>query len=155
MSSTHIAWLIALAFTPTGAVLATAAHGRIREIRRLIRTGERAQGVVIRLEPTQLEGPGSESTITVRRSGTTAYYPVIAWTTVDGQAMETRTHVARPLNRTLSLGARVDVRYDAAKPSRWTLPAEKPGVWWLFVGLGGLCVAIGTAFVVVALSYGP
>ncbi|MEU7072440.1 DUF3592 domain-containing protein [Streptomyces narbonensis] len=154
MSSSRILWILALAFTPTGALAAAGAHHRIRVIRRLVRRGERAQGVVIRLEPTQLEGPGSDSSLTLRSSGTTVYYPVIAWATADGQAMETRATVARPLHKTLSLGTRVEVRYDPAKPSRWTSGAETTGLWWLFVAIGGVLMAVGSGFLVGALAYG-
>ncbi|MFG3345777.1 DUF3592 domain-containing protein [Streptomyces sp. NPDC048018] len=154
MSPSQVLWLMASVFTPVGALVAAAAYRRIREIRRLVREGERAQGLVIRLEPTKLEGHGSDHTVTVRSSGTTVYYPVIAWATADGQAMETKANIARPRNRTPSPGTRVEVRYDPAEPSRWTLPAEKPGMWWLAVALGGLFVLLGTGFSIGASAFG-
>ncbi|MFE5301356.1 DUF3592 domain-containing protein [Streptomyces sp. NPDC056632] len=154
MSPSTVLWLLASAFTPAGALVAAAAHHRIRQIRRLIRQGKSAEGMVVRLEPTKLEGHGSDHTITIRSSGTTVYYPVIAWATADGQAMETRTDIARPLNRTLPPGTRVEVRYDPAKPSHWTLPTEKATMWWLAVALGGLFVLIGAGFLAGALVFG-
>ncbi|MFJ6350549.1 DUF3592 domain-containing protein [Streptomyces sp. NPDC092046] len=154
MSSSQVLWILALAFIPTGVLAAAAAYRRIRQIRRLVRQGERAQGVVVRLEPTQLEGPGSDAGITLRSSGTTVYYRVIAWATADGQAMETRTPIARSLERGPRLGARVEVRYDPAKPTRWTPAAESTGLWWLFVAVGGVFVAVGSGLFVGALASG-
>ncbi|MFK0047591.1 DUF3592 domain-containing protein [Streptomyces sp. NPDC090741] len=73
--------------------------------------------------------PASGAGSTSRSVGTTVYYPVITWSTGDGRAMETRTNIARPKDKTLPVGARVEVRYDQADPSRWTLPAEGTAFW--------------------------
>ncbi|MEU0370791.1 DUF3592 domain-containing protein [Streptomyces sp. NPDC006283] len=145
MSPALVPWLFSLAFTPAGAVLGVAAYRTVRRNRSLRRTGTRAQGVVTRLEATRMQH-GSEATITIRSSGTTVCFPVIAWTTVDGRAMETRSNTARPRARTFAVGARVEVRYDPADPSRWTLPAEGNGLWWLFVALGATFAVIGLGF---------
>ncbi|MFJ8073394.1 DUF3592 domain-containing protein [Streptomyces sp. NPDC096176] len=145
MSPSLVPWLFSLAFTPVGAVLGVAAYRNVRRNRSLLQRGMRAQGVVTRLEATRMHH-GSEATITIRSSGTTAYYPVVAWTTADNRAMETRSNTARPRARTFAVGARVEVRYDPADPSRWMLPAESNGIWWLFVALGALFVVIGLGF---------
>ncbi|WP_406187837.1 DUF3592 domain-containing protein [Streptomyces sp. NBC_01006] len=47
------------------------------------------------------------------------------------------------------VGARVEVRYDQADPSRWTLPAEGTAFWRLFSALGALFVAMGLGFALV------
>ncbi|MFD9727367.1 DUF3592 domain-containing protein [Streptomyces sp. NPDC059072] len=151
MSASQVLWILALAFTLPGAVVGTAAYRKVRQIRTLLRRGARAQGVVTRLEATKLEGPGEGATITIRSSGTTVYSPVVAWTTADGQAMETSTNVARSLARTPAVGTRVEIRYDPTDPSRWTLPAEGSGFWRLGVALGGLFFVIGAGFLFGAL----
>ncbi len=151
MSTSQVLWLFALIFIPAGAVIGAAAYRKAWQVRTLVRRGARAHGVVIRLAATKLEGPGEGGTITFRSSGTTVYYPVIAWITADGRAMETRTDIARSRDRTLAVGTRVEVRYDPAKPTRWTLPAESSLLWWLFVGIGALFVVIGSGFLVGAL----
>ncbi|MFD8886790.1 DUF3592 domain-containing protein [Streptomyces erythrochromogenes] len=151
MSTSQVLWLFALIFIPAGAVIGAAAYRKVWQVRALVRRGARAHGVVVRLAATKLEGPGEGGTITFRSSGTTVYHPVIAWTTADGRAMETRTDIARSRDRTLAVGTRVEVRYDAAKPNRWTLPAESSLLWWLFVGIGALFVVIGSGFLVGAL----
>ncbi|MEV0415167.1 DUF3592 domain-containing protein [Streptomyces sp. NPDC050448] len=143
-----------VALHPAGAVLGVVAYLKVRQAQRLVREGKRTQGVVTRLESTQI-APGSDATTTSSRSsGTTVYYPVITWATDDGRAMETRTNIARPKNRTLAVGTRVEVRYDPAAPSRWTLPAEGNGLWWLFTALGGLFMVIGLGFFLGALMHG-
>ncbi|MFF1342008.1 DUF3592 domain-containing protein [Streptomyces sp. NPDC058290] len=144
-------WILSLAFALPGAVLAAVSCHKVRETRRLLRDGVRAQGVVIRLEAMRMEGAGSGDSITIRSTGTTAYAPVVAWTTADGRAMETSSNVARPLNRTPAVGTRVEVRYDPANPSRWILPAGGNGLWWVFVGVGALFTVIGLGFGVGAL----
>ncbi|WKX68764.1 DUF3592 domain-containing protein [Streptomyces sp. XD-27] len=145
MSHSAVLWVFSLTFTPMGAVIGVAAYLKVRQIRRLVLTGIRAQGVVTRHEPTQMQGHG-DATIIIRSSGTTVYFPVIAWTTADNRPMETRSDIARPLDETLAIGARVEVRYDPADPSRWTLPAESNSLWWLAVGLGALFAVIGLGF---------
>jgi hypothetical protein len=150
MSPSQVPWLFALIFTPTGTVVGVVAFLKVRQARRLLRQGTRARGVVTRLEQTRI-APGSNSTSTSHSVGTTVYYPVIAWSTADGQAMETRAGIARPKDRTLPVGTRVEVRYDPADPSRWTLPAEGNGFWWLFVALGALFVVVGLGFLLGAL----
>ncbi|WP_168714546.1 DUF3592 domain-containing protein [Streptomyces sp. A0592] len=151
MSTSQVLWLFALIFIPAGTVIGAAAYRKVWQVRALVRRGTLAHGLAIRLAATKLEGPGDGGTITFRSSGTTAYYPVIAWTTADGRAMETRTDIARSRDRTLTVGTRVEVRYDPAKPTRWTLPAESSLLWWLFVGIGALFVVIGSGFLVGAL----
>lgn len=151
MSTSQVLWLFALVFTTTGTVIGAAAYAKVHRIRRLVRRGARAQGVVLRLAATQMEGPGEGATFTFRSSGTTVYYPVVAWTTADGRAMETSTDIARSREKTLAVGTRVEVRYDPAKPTRWTLPAESGFLWWLFVGIGALFVVIGSGFLIGAL----
>ncbi|MFG2669138.1 DUF3592 domain-containing protein [Streptomyces sp. NPDC048387] len=151
MSTSQVLWLFALIFIPAGAVICAAAYRKVWQVRALVQRGARAHGVVIRLAATKLEGPGEGGTITSRSSGTTVYYPVIAWTTADGRAMETRTDIARSRERTLAVGTRVEVRYDPAKPTRWTLPAESSLLWWLSVGIGALFILIGSGFLVGAL----
>ncbi|MEU2718226.1 DUF3592 domain-containing protein [Streptomyces sp. NPDC007205] len=151
MSSSQVLWLFASLFTPAGAAVGVAAFLKVRQARRLLREGTRARGMVTRLEQTRI-APVSDTTSTSLSSGTTVYYPVIAWSTDDGRAMETRTNIARPKNRTLPVGTRVEVRYDPADPSRWTLPAEGNGFWWLFVAIGVLFVVIGLGFFLGAVS---
>ncbi|MGY1435847.1 DUF3592 domain-containing protein [Streptomyces reniochalinae] len=149
MSDSSAPWILALVFTPIGLLLGGGMYVHIRRTRGLVRSGARAQGVVSGLEPTQMKGPGSESTITVRTYGDmTAYYPVVTWTTAEGRAMETRWNIARPRERTLAVGTRVEVRYDPANPDRWTLPDESSALWWLFVGVGALFALIGLGFFV-------
>ncbi|MFF4321345.1 DUF3592 domain-containing protein [Streptomyces sp. NPDC001568] len=145
MSASQILWLFASVFTAAGSVIGVVASLKIRRVRVLLREGSTARGVVIRLEETRI-APASDAGSTSRSVGTTVYYPVITWSTGDGRAMETRTNVARPMDRTLPVGARVEVRYDAADPSRWTLPAEGTAFWWLFGALGALFVAMGLGF---------
>ncbi|MFJ5724733.1 DUF3592 domain-containing protein [Streptomyces sp. NPDC093149] len=151
MSPYQVLWLFALLFTPAGVAVGVVAFLKVQQARRLLREGTRARGVVTHLEQTRI-APVSDTTSTSRSSGTTVYYPVIAWSTGDGRAMETRANIARPKNRTLPVGARVEVRYDPADPSRWTLPAEGNGFWWLFVAIGALFVVIGLGFFLGALS---
>ncbi|MFD4241891.1 DUF3592 domain-containing protein [Streptomyces sp. NPDC058525] len=154
MSPSQAFCLFALLFTSAGSVVGAVAFLKVRQARRLLRHGMSAQGVVKRLELTRI-APGAETTGTSRSSGTTVYYPVIAWTSGDGRAMETRTDIARPMSRTLPVGARVEVRYDAADPTRWTLPAEGQAFWWLFLALGAVFAVVGLGFLVGALTYSP
>ncbi|MEU8844067.1 DUF3592 domain-containing protein [Streptomyces roseus] len=151
MSSSSALGILSLAFAVPGAVLGTASYRKVRATRRLLRDGARAQGVVIRLEAVRMQGAGSEESITIRSTGTTAYAPVVAWSTADGRAMETTSSLARPLDRTPAAGTRVEVRYDPADPSKWVLPAGGNGLWWVFVGLGALFTVIGLGFGVGAL----
>ncbi|MFJ5806520.1 DUF3592 domain-containing protein [Streptomyces sp. NPDC093093] len=142
---------MASVFTAAGSVIGVVASLKIRRVRFLLREGNTARGVVTRLEETRI-APASDAGSTSRSVGTTVYYPVITWSTGDGRAMETRTDIARPKDRTLRVGARVEVRYDEADPSRWTLPAEGTAFWWLFSALGALFVAMGLGFALGGLS---
>ncbi|MFF8729347.1 DUF3592 domain-containing protein [Streptomyces sp. NPDC015171] len=153
MSPSQILWLFASVFTPVGAAGGGVALLKVRRVRRLLREGATARGVVTRHEQTRI-APAADTTSVRRSSGTTVYYPVVAWSTGDGRAMETRADIARPKNRTLPVGARVEVRYDPANPSRWTLPAEGNGLWWLFLALGALFAVMGLGFLIGALSRG-
>jgi len=147
-----VPWIFSLTFTPVGTVLGVLMYGKIRRNRTLLRTGACAQGVVTDLEPTHMKPPSSDGGgITIRSYGTLVYYPVISWTTADGRSMETRADIARPREKTLAIGTRVEVRYDPANPSRWTLPAESNTVWWVFTAVGALFAAIGLGFFVWAL----
>jgi len=143
MSDSSVPWILSLAFTPVGIVLGVVMYRKIRRNRTLLRTGASAQGVVTDLEPTQLQGHGSEGGRTVRSYGTTVYYPVIAWTTADDRPMETRTGIARPREQTFAIGTEVEVRYDPADPSRWTLPAESNNILWIFTAMGAVFAAVG------------
>ncbi|MEU9416053.1 DUF3592 domain-containing protein [Streptomyces sp. NPDC048272] len=154
MSPDQAFWLFALIFISAGAVIAAVAFVKVRQARRLLCHGLSAQGVVVRHERTRI-APGGETTSTSRSSGTTVYYPVIAWTAGDGRTMETRTDVARPKSRTLPVGARVEVRYDFADHSRWTLPAEGQALWWLFLTVGAVFAVVGLGFLVGALTIVP
>ncbi|MFF5809688.1 DUF3592 domain-containing protein [Streptomyces sp. NPDC012746] len=145
MSASQILLLFASVFTAAGSVIGVVASLKIRRVRFLLREGSTARGVVTRLEETRI-APASDAGSTSRSVGTTVYYPVISWSTDDGRAMETRTNIARPKDRTLPVGARVEVRYDQADPSRWTLPAEGTAFWWLFSALGALFVLMGLGF---------
>ncbi|MFF4187244.1 DUF3592 domain-containing protein [Streptomyces sp. NPDC001691] len=145
--------LAALLFTTAGAVVGVVASLKIRQTRRLLREGTAARGVVTRHEQTRI-APGADSMSTSRSSGTTVYYPVIAWSTGAGEAMETRADIARPKTKVLPVGARVELRYDPKDPSRWTLPAEGSGFWWLFVAQGALFVVVGLGFFLGAWSSG-
>ncbi|MFJ5024273.1 DUF3592 domain-containing protein [Streptomyces goshikiensis] len=145
MSASQILLLLASVFTTAGSVIGVVASLKIRRVRFLLREGSTARGVVTRLEETRI-APASDSGSTSRSVGTTVYYPVITWSTGDGRAMETRTSIARPKDRTLPVGTRVEVRYDQADPSRWTLPAEGTAFWWLFSALGAVFVAMGLGF---------
>ncbi|MGK5640652.1 DUF3592 domain-containing protein [Streptomyces sp. URMC 126] len=153
MTPSQVPWLFAALFTPIGAAVGCVAFLKVRRTRRLLRDGARASGVVMRLERTRI-APGSDTTGPDRGVGTAVYYPVIAWSTSDGRAMETGTDIARPGNRTLPVGTRVEVRYDPADPTRWTLPAEGSGFWWLFVAMGALFVVIGLGFLIGAPANG-
>ncbi|MFD8019043.1 DUF3592 domain-containing protein [Streptomyces lavendulae] len=151
MSASQILLLFASVFTATGSVLGVVASLKIRRVRFLLREGSTARGMVTRLEATRI-APASDVGSISRSVGTTVYYPVITWSTADGRAMETRTNIARPKDRTLPVGSRVEVRYDQADPSRWTLPAEGTAFWWLFCALGALFVVMGLAFALGGLS---
>ncbi|MFJ3174317.1 DUF3592 domain-containing protein [Streptomyces roseus] len=146
MSSSSALGILSLAFAVPGAVLGTASYRKVRATRRLLRDGARAQGVVIRLAAMRMQGAGSDDSITIRSTGTTAYAPVVAWNTADGRAMETTSSLARPLARTPAAGTRVEVRYDPADPSKWVLPAGGNGLWWVFVALGALFTVLGLGF---------
>ncbi|QLH24930.1 DUF3592 domain-containing protein [Streptomyces sp. Rer75] len=150
MSGSPAPWIFSLVFTLVGTVLGVVMYRQIQRRRTLLRTGARAQGVVTGLEPTHMT-PGSEGGRTIRSYGTLVYYPVISWTTADDRPMETRFHMARPREKTFALGTRVEVRYDPADPSRWTLPAESDTVWWLFTAVGALFAAIGLGSFIWAL----
>ncbi|MFE2876435.1 DUF3592 domain-containing protein [Streptomyces roseus] len=151
MSPSSALGILSLAFGVPGTVLGTASYHKVRQARRLLRDGARAQGVVIRLEAMRMQGGGADDSITIRSTGTTAYAPVVAWSTLDGRAMETTSSLARPLARTPSAGTRVEVRYDPADPSKWMLPAGGNGLWWIFVGLGALLTVIGLGLGIGAL----
>ncbi|MFB7982584.1 DUF3592 domain-containing protein [Streptomyces vinaceus] len=151
VSASQILLLLASVFTAAGSVIGVVAFLKIRRVRFLLREGSTARGVVTRLEETRI-APASDTGSTSRSVGTTVYYPVITWSTGDGRAMETRTNIARPKGRTLPVGARVEVRYDQADPSRWILPAEGTAFWWLFTALGALFVALGLGFALGGLS---
>ncbi|RNG18318.1 DUF3592 domain-containing protein [Streptomyces botrytidirepellens] len=151
MSDSLVPWIFSLVFTPVGTVLGVVMYRKIRRNRTLLRTGASAQGVVTDLQPTRMQSPGSEGGATIRSHGTLVYYPVISWTTADGQSRETRTDIARPREKTLAVGTRVEVRYDPANPSHWTLPAESNTVWWVFTAMGALFAAIGLGSLIWAL----
>ncbi|NXY99537.1 DUF3592 domain-containing protein [Streptomyces sp. BR123] len=145
MSPSPALWFFSLIFTLVGAVFGTVGYREVRKTGQLLRKGVTAQGVVTRLEPMQLEGQ-SEASITIRSTGTTVYCPVIAWSTADSRPMETTSRLGRPRDRTLRVGSRVEVRYDPADPSRWTLPAEGNGLGRAFVAMGALFVVLGLGF---------
>ncbi|MFJ9643638.1 DUF3592 domain-containing protein [Streptomyces sp. NPDC004244] len=150
MSPSLVLWLFSLIFTLPGAAIGTAAYREVRKNDHLLRKGMTAQGVVTRLAPMQLEGQ-SEASLTLRSTRTTVYRPVIAWTTADDRPMETTSNVGRPRDKTLRVGSRVEVRYDPADPSRWTLPAQGSGLWWAGVAMGALFVVLGLGFCAGAL----
>lgn len=146
-SSSSVLWILGAAFTPAGAALGTGMYWHIRRRRALLQDGARAEGVVARLTERQMKGPSSHTTSTLHSStGPFAYAPVIAWTTADGRAMETEWNVARPQEQALAVGAPVEVRYDPANPSRWTLPTEGSALWWLFTAVGALFTVLGLGF---------
>ncbi|WP_327309657.1 DUF3592 domain-containing protein (plasmid) [Streptomyces sp. NBC_01298] len=153
MSPSHVLWLFALLFTPAGAVVGGVACRNALQARRLLRHGTIAQGTVTRLERTQI-APGSDNNGTTRTFGTTVYYPVVAWATADGRIMESRARIARPAGKVRPVGARIDIRYDPADPTHWTLPADGSAFWWLFVAMGALFSMVGLGFLLGALSYG-
>ncbi|MFK0259251.1 DUF3592 domain-containing protein [Streptomyces sp. NPDC090445] len=145
MSPSLALCFFSLIFTLVGAVFGTVGYREVRKTDHLLRKGMTAQGVVTRLAPMKLEGQ-SEASITIRSTGTTVYCPVIAWTTADDRPMETTSKLGRARDKTFRVGSRVEVRYDPADPSRWTLPAEGNGLGRVFVAMGALFLVLGLGF---------
>ncbi|RSS68891.1 DUF3592 domain-containing protein [Streptomyces sp. WAC06614] len=151
MSPSLTPWILALVFTPLGTVVAAASYAKVRRVRRLLRDGATAEGVVVRLEASRMQDADSDATVTLRSSGTTVYAPVIAWTTGDGRRMETTSALARPRDKVPAPGRRVQVRYDPADPTRWTPAGDGPALWQLFTAVGALFTATGLGFLAGAL----
>ncbi|MBO8201103.1 DUF3592 domain-containing protein [Streptomyces smyrnaeus] len=152
MSPSSVAFLLGAGFLPAGAAVGALSYREVRRVRRLLRSGATAQGVVTRLSATEMRSSSSEGTIPVGSYGNLVYYPVVEWVTADGRPMETTANIARPLDRTPAPGTQVCVRYDSADPSCWALESNGTGMFRGFAAIGALCAVIGAGLFVFGLA---